>query len=34
MKVAVGADHAGVKIKEDIIHVIKELGMEPIDLIY
>lgn len=32
MKIAVGADHAGVKIKEDIINVIKELGMEPIDL--
>ena len=32
MKIAVGADHAGVKIKEDIINVINELGMEPIDL--
>ncbi len=32
MKVAIGADHAGVMIKEDIMNVIKELGMEVIDL--
>ncbi|WP_347548399.1 ribose 5-phosphate isomerase B [Pseudalkalibacillus hwajinpoensis] len=32
MKVAIGADHAGVNIKGDIINVIKELGMEVIDL--
>ncbi|MBN8208623.1 ribose 5-phosphate isomerase B [Bacillus sp. NTK071] len=32
MRVAIGADHAGVNIKEDIIHVIKELGMDVIDL--
>lgn len=32
MKIAIGADHAGVAIKEDIIEVIQELGMEVIDL--
>ncbi|TKD70624.1 ribose 5-phosphate isomerase B [Pseudalkalibacillus hwajinpoensis] len=32
MRVAIGADHAGVNIKEDIVHVIKELGMDVIDL--
>ncbi|MGA9288621.1 MAG: ribose 5-phosphate isomerase B [Anaerobacillus sp.] len=32
MKVAIGADHAGVMIKEDIISVIRELGMDVIDL--
>lgn len=32
MRVAIGADHAGVNIKEGIIHVIKELGMDVIDL--
>ncbi|MDP4551549.1 ribose 5-phosphate isomerase B [Alkalihalobacillus macyae] len=32
MRVAIGADHAGVNIKEDIIHIIKELGMDVIDL--
>ncbi|WP_270180384.1 ribose 5-phosphate isomerase B [Alkalihalobacillus sp. CinArs1] len=32
MRVAIGADHAGVMIKDDIIGVIKELGMEVIDL--
>ncbi|MFK3960932.1 ribose 5-phosphate isomerase B [Guptibacillus hwajinpoensis] len=32
MKVAIGADHAGVNIKGDIINVIQELGMEVIDL--
>ncbi|MCA0988990.1 ribose 5-phosphate isomerase B [Guptibacillus algicola] len=32
MRVAIGADHAGVMIKDDIIGVIEDLGMEVIDL--
>ncbi|WP_171016853.1 ribose 5-phosphate isomerase B [Pseudalkalibacillus caeni] len=32
MKVAIGSDHAGVKIKDDIINVIKEMGHEVEDV--
>ncbi|UHA75650.1 ribose 5-phosphate isomerase B [Paenibacillus sp. 481] len=32
MKVAIGADHGGVRLKNDIIAVIQELGHEVIDV--
>ena len=32
MKIAIGSDHAGYNLKEDIITVIKELGHEPVDV--
>lgn len=31
MLIAIGADHAGVNLKQDIINVVKELGHEVID---
>ncbi|WP_028543900.1 ribose 5-phosphate isomerase B [Paenibacillus taiwanensis] len=32
MKIAIGADHAGVNLKQDIIAVIEQLGHEVVDL--
>jgi ribose 5-phosphate isomerase B len=32
MKIAVGTDHAGVRLKEDIIAVIQEMGHEVVDV--
>ncbi|MED5020623.1 ribose 5-phosphate isomerase B [Paenibacillus chibensis] len=32
MKIAVGTDHAGVRLKEDIIAVIQEMGHEAVDV--
>jgi len=32
MLIAIGADHAGVNLKKDVIEVIKELGHEVVDL--
>lgn len=32
MKIAVGTDHAGVRLKEDIVAVIREMGHEVVDV--
>lgn len=32
MKIALGADHAGYKLKDELIEVVREAGHEPIDL--
>ncbi|MCM3288633.1 ribose 5-phosphate isomerase B [Paenibacillus sp. MER 180] len=32
MKIAIGADHAGVRLKEGIVQVIKELGHDVVDV--
>ena len=32
MLIAIGADHAGVNLKQDVIQVVKELGHEVVDL--
>lgn len=32
MKIAIGSDHAGVEMKEELIGLLKEMTFEPIDL--
>ncbi|MDX1437996.1 MAG: ribose 5-phosphate isomerase B [Anaerolineales bacterium] len=32
MKIAMGADHAGAELKDELVTVIRELGHEPLDL--